>query len=163
MDDVAISNQTFQFAPGSTVGGALVRAGFGDHIVGFSANGDAYAYNFPIGAQIGSTPPFGQDWENSGAELILAFSSFTPQGQFGNAGEGFIGVEFNIGADTHYGWVRVENRVGAPGQMYTLVDYAYEDTPNTPIDAGAIPEPGSLGLLALGAVGLLGWRRRITE
>jgi hypothetical protein len=38
-------------------------------------------------------------------------------------------------------------------------DFAYEDS-GAGILAGAIPEPSSLGLLALGATGLLARRRR---
>jgi MYXO-CTERM domain-containing protein len=48
---------------------------------------------------------------------------------------------------------------------FLLVDYAYAD-PGEPIRAGQtasnemVPEEGSLGWLALGAAGLLAWRKR---
>jgi hypothetical protein len=47
---------------------------------------------------------------------------------------------------------------------FWLVDYAYAD-PGEPIRAGQtssndiVPEEGSLGALALGAAGLLAWRK----
>ena len=50
---------------------------------------------------------------------------------------------------------------GAPGNGFTVVDYAWGDV-GTAITAGqttAVPEPASLGLLAVGAAGLLIWRR----
>jgi len=75
------------------------------------------------------------------------------------AGTGFIGFKFNGGSVVQYGWVRITMN-GAPGNGFTLVDYAWADA-GTAIKTGqtAIPEPGSLGLLALGAAGLLVWRR----
>jgi hypothetical protein len=43
-------------------------------------------------------------------------------------------VEFLIGANTHYGWIRME--LGPGIGNVTLKDFAYEDVPNTPISAG---------------------------
>ena len=40
----------------------------------------------------------------------------------------------------------------------TVKDYAYETRPGVAVPAGAVPEPGTLGMLALGAAGLLAWR-----
>jgi len=79
-------------------------------------------------------------------------------GQFGSAGIGYIGFKFNTGAGLQYGWAKV-NMQGATTNRYTLVDYAWGDVGDTVL-TGAVPEPGSLGLLALGGVGLLAWRKR---
>jgi hypothetical protein len=57
----------------------------------------------------------------------------------------------------HFGWARVILTAGAPG---TLVDYAFESSPLTGIQAGVIPEPTSLALMLGGLAGLVGWRRR---
>jgi MYXO-CTERM domain-containing protein len=63
-----------------------------------------------------------------------------------------------------YGWVRVKMR-GGPRNMFSVVDSAYGD-PGEPVFADqtgantSAPELESLGGLALGAVGLLAWRRR---
>ena len=85
---------------------------------------------------------------------------------------GFIGLKFPTADNQiHFGWVRVE--IGAPtgptgpeASRYplTIVDWAWETTPNTPIAAGAgIPEPTSaaaLGLLAIGSLGSRAWRKK---
>ena len=83
-------------------------------------------------------------------------------GQWGAIGDGFIGIRFNTGAGTQYGWIRLHMDSGQPLNQYTLIDYAYGD-PGDLITAGQIPEPGSLGLLALGATGLLAWRKRRSQ
>lgn len=64
----------------------------------------------------------------------------------------YVGFRFNDFDGTHYGWILLS--VG-PGSI-DFVSAAYQSMPNTPIAAGAIPEPGTLGLLALGAVGVVG-------
>lgn len=67
---------------------------------------------------------------------------------------------FDSDDDTvHYGWFRVLLPANGVG---TLVDYAYETTPDTALLAGvgAVPEPGSLALMAGGLAGLMLWRRR---
>ena len=65
-------------------------------------------------------------------------------GAYGNwydVSDKFLGVQFKIGANTHYGWVRLS--VGTSGSSWTIKDYAYNITPNAPILAG---QTTSLGI-----------------
>jgi hypothetical protein len=74
---------------------------------------------------------------------------------------GFIGIEFDIGGELHYGWLRA---IGHPNNVRsTIFEWAYEDVPGRAIAAGAIPEPG-VTLLSLAGVLCLALRRwRRTE
>jgi len=72
--------------------------------------------------------------------------------------EAFVGVEFAIDQNTHYGWIRVEV-FGNVGNGGWIKDWAYNSVPSQPILAGQVPEPGTWALLSVGA-GLLGWRIR---
>jgi hypothetical protein len=86
---------------------------------------------------------------------------------------GFIGLKFQTADNsTHFGWMRISigDATGPSGPEtsrypLTIVDWAYETTPNTPIAAGAtgaVPEPASaaLGMLAIGALGSRAWRKK---
>ena len=94
--------------------------------------------------------------------------------QWRDPGVGFIGFRFNSGAGTQYGWARVRMGGDQKNNGFRLIDFAYAD-PGEPITAGETgqnmsdeqgPDEGSLGGLALGAAGLLAWRKsrsRITH
>jgi len=79
-----------------------------------------------------------------------------------NPGTTILGFKFLVGAQTDYGWVRI---TGTGPNAKTVIDFAYENT-GAAIAAGAtgqaVPEPSSisLGLLALGCVGVAALRSR---
>jgi len=65
----------------------------------------------------------------------------------------YLGFKINLGGTVYYGWARVyvtANGTGPMGTTYlvTYKDYAYENTPNTPILAG---DQGSLGIAGMPA------------
>jgi len=82
-----------------------------------------------------------------------------------NSDNNLVGFRFQNEANSnqiHYGWFRVRfgaTYAGTAGDRF-LVEYAYDDVAGRPIEAGAIPEPASLGLLAAGALGLAARRGR---
>ena len=73
-------------------------------------------------------------------------NSITYSGTFGNWNDdtttGYIGFQFNIGVNVHYGWIElcVVDAVPGPNQV-TIKRWAYEATPNTQILTGATPLP----------------------
>ena len=71
----------------------------------------------------------------------------------------FIGLQFQINNQTHYGWMEIYNYPNvASGQVLA---WAYESSPDTPIAAGAVPEPSTWALLAAGATFLFCRRKPI--
>ena len=75
--------------------------------------------------------------------------------------EALIGFQFESEGNVHYAWARL-SYVFAPGARklnLTIHDAWYNAGAGESIRAGEVPEPGGLGLLALGAAGILRRRR----
>jgi len=75
-------------------------------------------------------------------------------GEFAGVESAYVGLQLQINGNTHYGWIRL----GAPVPIFNggwIYDFAYETLPDTPILAGAVPEPSSCGLCAIGIGALL--------
>jgi PEP-CTERM motif-containing protein len=179
-------NQTFSAAPGATVQNSFdigandsfvlrhrqaSSSGIGDaRLILFGANasfngmsnGDyRYPSKLASGANISALPFVRNRTDGSGGYYFatLAFTSGFTYSQWLDQGTGFIGFRFNDGGGLQYGWIRLEMIDGAPLNNFKLIDYAYGDVGDHVV-AGQIPEPGSLGLLALGGLGLIAWRKR---
>jgi hypothetical protein len=86
----------------------------------------------------------------------------------GNSPNQYLGVRFLIDGETHYGWIRMTVYTSVNEVSTTITGYAYNTVPNQSLKAGegteqpeaASTRPASLGLLAMGATGLLLWRKK---
>ena len=94
------------------------------------------------GDAIGAVAQFGT---SSGYGLVLGIggSWVAPEnsytyiyniGNFLGAVDKFVGTKFTAGANTHYGWVRVD--VAADASTITIKDYAFNASPDGSINAG---------------------------
>ena len=134
------------------------------------------------GVVVGSNGQFQQGHEFMAHALFRCSYSecfYASSGQWKQATRLYLGFQFSIQGQTHYGWARVSVAATDQGVYAAVTGYAYETVPNMSIvtgqtkgaarkKKGAAPlsfrpstsVPATLGLLARGAVGLDIWRRR---
>ncbi len=118
-------------------------------------------YSMPIGSSLFGGSP--------GPKVINYFGagSFPTTTGPATPGGNYLGIQFfnTKTGGLHYAWMDID--VTGPGVL-TIHSWAWETTPFAPIGAGHIapayappvPEPTSLALLAMGAGGLMAWRRK---
>jgi hypothetical protein len=119
---------------------------------------DQQAAALSMGDKIGPAATFKQVGLMLDGSIFSGTHSFGP---FAHTQGRFLGVGFLISGQVHYGWIgfRKVNRFTA-----TLLGWAYETEPNTPILAGQEAkesEPTPLELLAAGHVAIAERQRRI--
>ena len=157
-----------------------VVAVYGAGVVGHGHSNQVAALKF--GAPIGTTDQFE-------ARTQLLASACTSRlggcqgiiGPFANVTNRFLGLKFELNGQVCYGWAGFSKVIaGYNSVTAVLTAYAYETEPNTPIYAGqssdspresrllpangntAKLQPATLGVLALGSLGLDVWRKRET-
>lgn len=140
-------------------------------------NGFTYSVQWPVVSiqthkafikypAIGTTAPI--------ATTTLAVNAATTGFLFGKQVDFLVGFRFRdhgTGNTTHYGWASItatgkdfyDNGDNTDDAHVTINNWAYNSTPNEPINVGQVPEPAivapGLGLLAIGAAGLRRWRQ----
>ena len=101
----------------------------------------AAAYPFPTAMNNGDSISFtNTGWQNQGVNngvqnLGVVYGSSTYANWVG-VNDKYLGVRFSIGANTHYGWVRLS--VSASVANITIKDYAYQTLPGVGITAGQL-------------------------
>ena len=143
----------------------------GNAVQGYSSGPRSkFADALSRGARIGpgqrfvTSPVDGEDM----ADVWATNHSSGSGGQWRNVSNRYLGLKFKIDGKTHYGWARLSVKVNDLQITATLTGYAYETVPDEGLRAGQIasqelplpsaatppallPEPTSLGTLALGA------------
>lgn len=151
--------------------------GANDHFKIFAANGSvagffytcAYSTNVASVSNLDAGDAISQRPFVPGGGILMTADGLGcgggARGQFFLAGVDYIGFKFDRGQGVQYGWARIKKE-RYPANKYQVMDYAYAD-PGEPILAGQkksgrtqTPAQGSLGLIALGAGGLIAWRRQ---
>ena len=100
----------------------------------------ASSYPFPFSMNNGdSISGTNTNWQpasvNATQYLGAVYGTYTYANWLG-VNDKFLGVRFRIGANTHYGWVRLSVSSGA--DTITIKDYAYQTLPGVGITAGQL-------------------------
>jgi|HubBroStandDraft_6_1064221.scaffolds.fasta_scaffold26541_3 hypothetical protein len=145
---------------------------------------NTYASALGSGVSLGSNGQFQAGHQRMAADRAgfgrSGTESYRSTGQWRQATRLFLGVKFIIQGEIHYGWVRVDAAATFAGMYAAVTGYAYESVPNQPIKTGQTsgsikkrnqgtkgsaaahtppPSSGSLGQLAIGALGLGGRKK----
>ncbi len=100
-------------------------------VAGDTVGAYVYPFAFNSGDTIKSTLQFNF---TSSQSMASYFGSSYSYGNFLGQTDKFIGLQFNIGPNLHYGWARFN--VDATASLFTIKDYAYNATPDAYILAG---------------------------
>ena len=157
------------FVPGF-VGTNELEIRFDSSVIGLDAEdsmriaidgGATSPHRFGAGATIDGS--FGGTWSRNNANTSFysdAPSNFSPD--FG--ANSFIGFRFPSGGGFNYGYIEVLwNWTGTPStSSFQLLSAAYEDQEDTAIvtPGGSVPEPTSMAIFGLGALGMAYRARR---
>lgn len=125
--------------------------------------------NMNTGDTIGSSldPVYEWIYTKRPISTIAELLSYTVEGgNFAHQEFGYIGFDLVKNGLNYYGWMAVSSpgMGGLPGDAAldgSIVSWAYETLPNTPITVGAVPEPSTVTLLITGGAAL--WLRRIRK
>lgn len=117
-----------------------------------------YVEPLQAGFEIGSDSGSGElDWFGYGgfSSFIICLSGSggdTCAGRFPGQ-RAYMGVEFEIGGATHYGWL--DMFVASDNPYAEIYGWAWETVPGVSLGAGVVPEPSAILLLAAGSIALL--------
>jgi len=103
-------------------------------IVGLSALGSYGTYFYPSNMTSGAPINATNNVFFSGRGDFNFNSCFYSGSQFCDGMDGFVGLHFKIGANTHYGWARIQ--VASDATSITIKDYAYNTVAEESINIG---------------------------
>lgn len=126
--DAGIVQDSFTPPGGAPIQVLAALPNTGNGIVANIISSFSYAVNVPLGTPISSGNTFGDRGD-------MCQGPGYPASNFcATTADGYIGVKFAAGANTHYGWVRI-GPASSP-LNFIVKDYAFNATPGAPINAG---------------------------
>lgn len=145
------SNGTWSFGSAFGSNTALGIGGPSNQMVGTVGPYYPYGSALNAGELINADASF-LSYPSLSNQAVLASNFYgATYGNFPGAGPKFLGVKFDIGGTNHFGWVRVESDISEV--FITIMDYAYENTAEAGIEAGATVSVG-VNELASGSVNI---------
>jgi hypothetical protein len=164
--NMLVDGVDFSFAGQTATSGTIMNTWWSPGSGGLSG---PLAAGQPVSSVTGFTKTSGvlnQGTVKAGVGKGSAYTVNTVKGMLPNGADTYLGLLLPVSGGTSYGWVLLNasfsgNSSAAIAQVQVL-DYAYESTPGAAILAGQTdaPEPSTLALFALGAVGVAAARRR---
>lgn len=123
-----------------------------------------YTPRLALDASISGSSPW--SWSSSSGELVSGYIGGGGNwGTYSGTVTGYAPLRMDFGGGNYkYGWAEIT--YANIGSMYTenatatITSFAFESTANTPIQAGAIPEPSTVACLVLGGSAFAFSRRR---
>ena len=102
-------------------------------VVGFDNNASSFPYFYASNLAVGTLV------DSNNSVNFLARTDFNYDGcysnsQFCDGNDGYVGLHFKIGTETHYGWIRIQ--VAASGESIIIKDFAYNSVAGEPITVG---------------------------
>ena len=111
------------------------------------SGGSTFAYPFALtsGATVssGAGTFFNNGFSGGFQSLNYGSCSF---GNWCSVTDRYMGLEFNIGPDTHYGWVRLD--VDQAGDVWSVEEFAYDATPGAPVTTGDMGVVGNAPVIS---------------
>jgi hypothetical protein len=105
--------------------------------------GETLSYDYALALDAGAMIDNTVNWIAATNTMAYNVDSANPYSENWNGvTDKYLGLQFMIGANTHYGWARLD--VDAIGDVWTIKDYAYESTADAGIEAGDVGTPANL-------------------
>jgi hypothetical protein len=139
--DINVGLLNFTGGPGAVANGSDGTSFNGNGIVGVPASGFYYPSNLADGVTVDGGSPILTSVRGD----MYVYACYPNSQWCGEVVDGFLGAKFDVGGNSHYGWVRLDVLSNGAGGVGTMIfkDFAYESTPDTGIDTG---DTGPLGI-----------------
>jgi len=133
----------YVYSVDTLIGTNLLKATFvapygtlGNAVAGDAPSGYNYAFAMTSGTNIDAATAWIVPASSGALSMAFNVDGAFPYASYWANGvtDRYLGLKFFVGGNAHYGWARLD--VTADGDVFVMKDYAYNATPNAPIQAG---------------------------